>query len=245
VNLIFLGPPGAGKGTQAKRLEEERGWPQISTGDMLRAAIASASDLGRLAKGFMDRGDLVPDDVMLRIMEARFQEPDAAGGFVLDGFPRTIPQAEGLDAMLSRLGRKIDAVVAFDVSRDVLVRRLTGRWISKSGRIYHAEYHPPKVPGRDDVDGSPLFQRDDDKPETVNRRLDVYEVQTAPLVEYYRAHGVFCAVDGNQEYGAVDRSIRCILDLVAGERYEMDAMSTTVAPGESAAARRDASEGRA
>jgi adenylate kinase len=171
--------------------------------------------VGLQAKAFMDRGELVPDDVMLGVIEARFRQPNAERGFILDGFPRTLPQAEGLDALLARLGRRLNAVLAFEVPRDVLVRRLTGRWISKSGRIYHAEHHPPRIAGRDDIDGSPLIQRDDDKPETVNRRLDVYEAQTAPLIQYYRRRGVFHAIDGVQDVEAVAGQIRAVLDAAA------------------------------
>lgn len=191
MNLIFLGPSGAGKGTQARLLQEREGIPQISTGDMLRAAIAAETPLGRQARVYMDRGDLVPDDVMIVLVEDRLTQADTQRGFVLDGFPRTLAQAEALEAALQRRGRKIEAVIYFDVSDETVVRRLTGRRVCRpAGHIYHLEYHPPKVPARCDIDGSELYQREDDKPETVRRRLEVYRRQTEPLVEFYRRRGV-------------------------------------------------------
>jgi len=192
VNLVFLGPPGAGKGTQAQLLQQREGIPQISTGDILRAAAAAETPLGRRAKAFVDRGELVPDEVMIAIIEDRLKQPDARAGFVLDGFPRTLRQAVALDRLLAAAGRRLDAVVYFDVPDDAIVRRLTGRRVCRqASHIYHVEFSPPKVAGRCDLDGSELYQRDDDREETVRRRLEVYHGETEPLVEFYRARGIF------------------------------------------------------
>ncbi|MDR7417172.1 MAG: adenylate kinase [Armatimonadota bacterium] len=213
MNVVFLGPPGAGKGTQAARVSACYGIPHIATGDMLREAIARGTELGRLARSYVDRGELVPDEVMLRLVEERLREPDARGGFLLDGFPRTRPQAEGLDALLDRMGRRLDLVVFFRVPQETLLRRLGGRWICRAaGHVYHEDHHPPRVPGRCDLDGSELYQRPDDRPEAVARRLEVYERQTAPLVEYYRARGVFREVDGAAGLEEVTRRLCTILD---------------------------------
>jgi adenylate kinase len=183
VNLIFLGPPGAGKGTQAKVLEERFGYRQLSTGDMLRAHRRDGTTLGAEAQGYMDRGELVPDDLIIRMVEA-----DLAGNpaeVILDGFPRTVPQAQALDALLARLGRKAVAI-AFEVDRDVLTDRLTGRWTHPaSGRTYHVKHNPPAVHAVDDVTGEPLVQREDDKEETIRKRLAEYDAKTLPLIGYY------------------------------------------------------------
>jgi adenylate kinase len=182
VNLIFLGPPGAGKGTQAKALEERFGYRQISTGDILRANVRNGTPLGVEAKGYMDRGELVPDDLIIRMMDA---ELDQKGDVILDGFPRTVPQAEALDDLLARKHRSAVAVL-FDVDKNVLIDRLTGRWTHpSSGRVYHERNAPPKVAGIDDLSGEPLIQREDDKEETIRKRLSVYDEQTAPLIAYY------------------------------------------------------------
>ena len=191
MNLIFFGPPGAGKGTQAQLLQQREGIPQISTGDMLRAAIRARTPLGRRAQKFVDAGELVPDDVMIGIVQERLTQPDARRGFVLDGFPRTVTQAQALDRVLEASGRKIDVAVYFDLSDEVIVRRLAGRQVCKQGHIYHVEASPPKVPGRCDIDGSPLFQRDDDREQTVRRRLEVYHRETEPLTDLYRRRGIF------------------------------------------------------
>jgi len=182
VNLIFLGPPGAGKGTQAKVLEEKFGYRQISTGDILRRHVAESTPLGVEAKGYMTRGELVPDDLIIRMMDAELEKPSDV---ILDGFPRTVPQAEALDDLLARKKRKAVAVL-FDVDPEVLTDRLTGRWTHPaSGRTYHARNNPPKQAGIDDITGESLVQRPDDAEETVKKRLAVYEEQTAPLVAYY------------------------------------------------------------
>jgi adenylate kinase len=182
MNLIFLGPPGAGKGTQAKVLEERFGYRQVSTGDILRANRREKTPLGIEAQSYMDRGALVPDELIIRMMEPVL---DAAGNVILDGFPRTVAQAEALDDLLRRK-KKSAVAVLFDVDTDVLTDRLTGRWTHEaSGRTYHAVHNPPKVAGIDDLTGEPLIQRPDDKEETIRTRLAVYEDQTAPLIAYY------------------------------------------------------------
>lgn len=217
MNVIFLGPPGAGKGTQAQLLQQHEGIPQISTGDILRAAMTAQTPLGRRAKAYVDRGDLVPDDVMIEIVKERIGQPDAGRGFVLDGFPRTRRQARALDEVLTGAGRRIDVVVYFDIPDDVIVRRLTGRRVCRAAaHIYHIEFSPPKAAGRCDVDGSELFQRDDDREETVRRRLVVYHQQTEPLVEFYRRRGVFEVVrDGDIE--TVYRRLLEIIKARAGQ----------------------------
>ncbi len=183
MRLILLGGPGAGKGTQANVIKEKYGIPQISTGDMLRAAVKAGTDLGLKAKAYMDSGGLVPDEVIIGLVKERIQEPDCEKGFLFDGFPRTIPQA---DAM-KEAGVPIDAVVDIDVPDEEIIKRMSGRRAHlASGRTYHIVYNPPKVEGKDDVTGEPLVQRDDDKEETVKKRLDVYHQQTEPLIDYYK-----------------------------------------------------------
>ena len=183
MRLILLGGPGAGKGTQANYIKEKYEIPQISTGDMLRAAVKAGTDLGMKAKEYMDSGGLVPDEVIIGLVKERIQEADCAKGFLFDGFPRTIPQA---DAMKDA-GVAIDAVVEIDVPDDEIIKRMSGRRAHlASGRTYHIVYNPPKVEGKDDVTGEPLVQRDDDKEEVVKKRLDVYHAQTEPLVDYYK-----------------------------------------------------------
>jgi adenylate kinase len=183
MRLILLGGPGAGKGTQANYIKEKYQIPQISTGDMLRAAVKAGTELGLKAKGYMDSGGLVPDEVIIGLVKERIKEADCAKGFLFDGFPRTIPQA---DAM-KEAGVAIDAVVEIDVPDEEIVKRMSGRRAHlASGRTYHVIYNPPKVEGKDDVTGEPLVQRDDDKEEVVRKRLDVYHAQTEPLVNYYK-----------------------------------------------------------
>jgi adenylate kinase len=218
VNLIFLGANGAGKGTQAKLLQEREGIPQISTGDILRAAMTDVrSPVGEEARKYVDRGELVPDDVMIAIIKTRLAEPDAARGFVLDGFPRTIPQARALDEWLSSRGRSLDAAVYFEARRETIIRRLTGRRVCRAaGHIYHMEYHPPRVEGRCDVDGSELYQRDDDSEETVRHRLEVYDRQTQPLVEYYRAQGILETIDAEADIEQMYQRLMQILTARTG-----------------------------
>jgi adenylate kinase len=213
VRLLFLGPPGAGKGTQARELAREWGVPQVATGDMLREAMAAGTPLGREAKQYYDKGELVPDDVILRMVEERFRQPDAARGFILDGFPRTIAQADGLAAMLQQLGQKLDAVVYFDVPEPELVRRLTGRRLCRQCQTpYHVVSAPPRREGVCDKCGGELYQRVDDSEATVRTRLGVYERQTAPLLDYYRQRGLLRTVSGE---GAVE-TIRQALRAAAG-----------------------------
>jgi adenylate kinase len=183
MRLILLGGPGAGKGTQANYIKERYGIPQISTGDMLRAAVKAGTELGKKAKEYMDSGGLVPDDVIIGLVKERIKEPDCEKGFLFDGFPRTIPQA---DAM-KEAGVPIDAVVDIDVPDAEIIKRMSGRRVHlPSGRTYHVTFNPPKVEGKDDVTGEPLIQRDDDKEETVRKRLQVYHDQTEPLIDYYK-----------------------------------------------------------
>ena len=184
MRLILLGPPGAGKGTQAQFIREKFGIPQISTGDMLRAAIKAGTPLGREAKKVMDAGRLVSDDIIIGLVKERLKQPDCARGYLFDGFPRTIPQAEALKTE----GMALDYVLEIDVPDDEIITRMTGRRVHPgSGRVYHVKFNPPKAEGKDDHTGEPLIQRDDDKPETVKHRLEVYRKQTRPLVDYYKA----------------------------------------------------------
>lgn len=208
--LIFLGPPGAGKGTQAKVLEERYGHRQISTGDLLRAHRAKQTPLGIEAQGYMDRGELVPDDLIIRMMEAELAN---ARDVVVDGFPRTVAQAEAFDRMLAAKNLTATAVL-FNVEKSVLMERLTGRWTNpRTGRVYHEKFYPPKSAGIDDEDGGPLIQRDDDKAETIAKRLEVYEAQTAPLIAYYGDAGTLVKVDALAERDVVTKAI---VDAVPG-----------------------------
>lgn len=212
MNLVLLGPPGAGKGTQARLLHAREGIPQIATGDILRKAVEAATPLGKMAKDAIDRGELVPDDVMIGIIEERLKQPDVQHGFVLDGFPRTLPQARALDRVLRKQELGLDAAVYFSVRDTTILLRLTGRRVCRAaGHIYHEQYNPPKVPGICDIDGSPLYQRDDDREETVRHRLEVYKRETEPVVEYYRGHGVFETIDGEAE---LEETYHRLLDLV-------------------------------
>jgi adenylate kinase len=184
MRLILLGPPGAGKGTQATTICQHYGIPQISTGDMLRAAVKAGTPLGLAAKKVMDAGSLVSDDIIIGLVKERIAQPDCANGFLFDGFPRTIPQAEAM----KNAGVKLDAVLEIDVPDDAIIERMSGRRTHPaSGRTYHLKYNPPKVPDKDDVTGEPLIQREDDKEDTVRKRLEVYQNQTRPLVAYYSA----------------------------------------------------------
>lgn len=214
MRLIFLGPPGAGKGTQARLLTNQFGARHISTGDILREYAVAGNDLGIAAEGFMRRGELVPDELILKMIEAELER--SPNGFIMDGFPRTPAQARAFDALLARKGAALDAVVLFDVDRDTLVTRLTSRWTNPiTGKSYNAVTNPPPGPGMRDADGTELIQRDDDKAETVSRRLDVYQQQTEPLVEYYRRSGKLCTVNG---LAPVEDVTRQILAKVARER---------------------------
>lgn len=205
--IVMLGPPGAGKGTQAEILAQKLGLVHVSSGDLFRENLSNQTELGKLAQTYMSKGELVPDDVTIAMVKERLSRPDCAKGAVLDGFPRTPAQAEALNKILAELNGKVDLVPLISVPNDVLVERLSGRWMSKSGRVYHALYNPPKVKWVDDIDGTPLYQREDDKPETVQRRIDVYYEQTAPLIDYYRQAGLLVEIDGTQEIEKVTEDI--------------------------------------
>jgi len=212
LNLILFGPPGAGKGTQAERLKSDFQLPFISTGDMLRANVAQQTDLGKQAKGYMDAGDLVPDGLIVAMAAARLQEADAQDGFILDGFPRTIEQAQALDAQLGALGRRVTAALLIDVPDEEVIRRLSGRRVCvKSGHNYHVEFDPPKREGVCDQDGSRLVQRDDDKPDVIQNRLLVYHDKTKPLVDYYDQRGLLRRIDGTREPADVHGHIRAVI----------------------------------
>ncbi len=212
LNLILLGPPGAGKGTQAERLVEDFGLPYYATGDILRAAVKDGTELGKKAKEYMDRGDLVPDEVIRDVIVERIDSPEALDGFLLDGFPRTLPQAEALQEALEPLGRRPTAVLYIEADDDEVVRRLSGRRVNpKTGRVYHVEFDPPKNEGFDDIDGTKLVQRDDDREETIKHRLEVFHDQTEPLVDYYERQGLLRRFDGSRSPDEVHQHIRATL----------------------------------
>ncbi len=209
MRLIFLGPPGAGKGTQARELARQWGVPQIATGDMLREAIAARTALGMEAKRYYDRGELVPDDVIVCLIGERLRAADAAKGFILDGFPRTIPQAEALDRLLKELGPSLDGVIYFDVGEPELVRRLTGRRVCRTcGTTFHVMSAPPKRAGVCDRCGGELYQRVDDTEDTVRHRLGVYERQTSPLLAYYEGRGLLTRIAADGPIDEVRAAIR-------------------------------------
>jgi adenylate kinase len=215
--IIFLGPPGAGKGTQSKLVAQRYNVPHLSTGDMLRDAVTRGTELGQMAKPIMERGELVPDDIVMGMVEERLSRPDAARGFIFDGFPRTIPQAEQLDAILKRRGFAKPIVVEFHVSPDVLLHRVAGRWTcSVGGETYNVFERPPKVPGICDNDGGKLVQRTDDQADVVKERLAAYERQTKPLADYYRSHGVLEVVDGTAGVEEVSRALAEIFKRAEG-----------------------------
>jgi adenylate kinase len=221
LNLILFGPPGAGKGTQAERLRQDFALPYIATGDMLRANVKGGTELGKKAKGFMDAGDLVPDDLIIEMIRERMEEADAQDGFLLDGFPRTVHQADALGAMLDKLHRRITAVLLIDANDEEVIRRLAGRRMCvKGGHNYHVEFDPPKNEGICDQDGSRLIQRDDDKPEVIERRLAVYHEKTKPLVDYYDVQGLLRRIDGTRPPADVHDHIRAV---IATLRLEEDA----------------------
>lgn len=200
MNIVLMGLPGAGKGTQADKIIEKYDIPHISTGDMFRAAMKEETELGLKAKSFMDKGELVPDEVTIGIVRERLSKPDCKEGFLLDGFPRTVPQAEALESLLADMGRRVEHVVNIQVDRDELVTRLTGRRICQlCGATYHVVFNPPKVEGVCDRDGGSLYQREDDNPETVSNRLEVNIQQTQPLLDFYASKGVLANINGQQD----------------------------------------------
>ena len=213
MNIILMGLPGAGKGTQASEIVKKFPIPHISTGDMFRKAIKDETDLGKEAKSYMDRGELVPDEVTVGIVKERISEDDAKKGFLLDGFPRTIDQAESLSQIMSELDREIDAVINIEVPEEELMNRLTGRRIcEKCGTTYHLVFNPPKVDGICDIDGGKLYQREDDNPETVSNRLSVDVKQSKPILEYYNNKGVLKNIDGSKDIDEVTNDVIDILD---------------------------------
>ncbi len=208
--LVFLGPPGAGKGTQAKKLAEDKGFVHISTGDILRDAVRKGTPLGKKAKEYMERGELVPDDLMVALIEEVFPE---GKGVVIDGFPRTVPQAEALDRMLSKRGIRVDRAVLFDISDEEVITRLTGRRSCPNcGAVYHMKFNPPKRDEVCDVCGTKLLQREDDREEVVRRRLKVYREQTAPLVDYYRSKGILITLDASRPIEEVYQDLKRLVD---------------------------------
>ena len=212
MNIVLMGLPGAGKGTQADKIVEKYGIPHISTGDMFRAAIEEGTELGVKAKSFMDQGALVPDEVTIGIVRERLSKPDCDEGFLLDGFPRTVPQAEALDALLKDLGKSIEYVLDIEVDTDELVARLSGRRICKvCGTSYHLIFNPPKVEDVCDKDGGELYQRADDNPDTVMNRLEVNMNQTAPLLDFYGEKGVLTKINGQQDINLVFKDLDAIL----------------------------------
>jgi len=205
--IVMLGPPGAGKGTQAKQLAQALDLVHVSTGDLFRENLKNETELGQLAQSYMNKGELVPDDVTIRMVEERLSRPDCDQGAVLDGFPRTPAQADALEGLLAKFDAGVKVVPYIKVPDEVLIERLSGRWMSTAGRVYHALYNPPMVKWIDDLDGSKLYQREDDKPETVRHRIEVYREQTSPLIDYYRQKGLLVEIDGTQAIDDVTKDL--------------------------------------
>jgi adenylate kinase len=221
LNLVLLGPPGSGKGTQGERLQEDLRLPYYATGDILRAAVRDETELGRTAKEYMDRGDLVPDEVIVGVIAERIDSEEALDGFILDGFPRTTPQAEALDAKLEELGRGVTAVLLIDVSDEEVVRRLGGRRTCvANGHVFHVEFNPPRNEGACDLDGSELIVRDDDKPEVIRKRLETYHEKTEPLVAYYDDRSLLRRIDGERPPEEVSEEIRRTMATMRMEQDE-------------------------
>lgn len=211
--IVMLGPPGVGKGTQAKILSEKTGLAHISSGDLFRENLKNQTELGKLAQTYMTKGDLVPDDVTVAMIKDRLTRPDCAAGAILDGFPRTPAQAEALEAMLKDFNGQVDGVPFVTAGEDILINRLTGRWTCQAeGHVFNEKTNPPKVAGKCDFDGSDLYQRDDDKVETVKNRIKVYFNQTAPLISYYRDHGKLVEIDGTQSIDQVTEDLLAALE---------------------------------
>jgi adenylate kinase len=223
LNLILLGPPGSGKGTQGESLQDDLRLPYYATGDILRTAIKEGTEIGAKAKEYMDRGDLVPDDVIIGVIAERVQGEEAGDGFILDGFPRTVPQAEALEDEIEKLGRKMTAAILIEVPEEEIVRRLSGRrTCEQGGHVFHVDFNPPKQEGVCDVDGSKLIVRDDDKPEVVQQRLSQYREKTEPLIDYYEDLGILQKVDGTETPENVAEQIRGLLaTLKREEEMEM------------------------
>lgn len=215
MRIVLLGAPGAGKGTQAKKLIEKYKIPQISTGDLLRKQVAEGTPLGKEAKSYMDRGELVPDKVVLGMVQERIKEPDCSNGFILDGFPRNTAQAEALDKMLSAAGKPLQAALSVDVPAEDLMKRLTGRRTCRvCGQMYNIYFSPSKKEGKCDKDGGELYQRDDDREETIRKRLQVYESQTAPLINYYSARGLVRRVAGTGPIDEIFKKVTAELEKI-------------------------------
>ena len=211
--IVMLGPPGVGKGTQAKILSEKTGLAHISSGDLFRENIKNQTELGKLAQTYMTKGELVPDDVTVAMIKDRITRPDCQAGAILDGFPRTPAQAEALEMMLRAFHGQVDVVPFVTAGQDVLIERLTGRWTCRAeGHVFNEKTNPPKTPGKCDFDGSELYQRDDDKPETGKNRIKVYFEQTAPLISYYRDHGKLVEIDGTQSIDQVTEDLLAALE---------------------------------
>ena len=212
MKIILIGPPGGGKGTQAKILVDKFNIPQISTGDMLREHVKNNTTLGKKAKEFMTNGTLVPDELILNMMEKRFENKDCENGYILDGFPRTIPQAEGLEKLLNKINHKLTNVIVLEINDDIIVERMGGRRIHlASGRIYHVKYNPPKEYNKDDITNETLSIRDDDKEETVRDRLNIYHKSTSPLIEYYNEKNIVSKINGSKSIEEVSSKIIKIL----------------------------------
>jgi adenylate kinase len=210
--IVLLGPPGVGKGTQAKVIAETTGLQHISSGDLFRENIKNSTELGTLAQSFMTKGELVPDDVTIGMIRDRISRPDCKAGALLDGFPRTTPQADALEKLLAEFDGKVNYVPYITATEAILIERLSGRWTCKAqGHVFHEKYNPPKQSGKCDMDGSELYQRDDDKSETVTRRIQVYFAQTAPLIAYYRERGLLSEINGAQPIEKVTADLLAVL----------------------------------
>jgi len=212
MNLILFGPPGAGKGTQAKKLVDFYGIPQISTGDILRANVGKGTELGFVAKAYMDKGELVPDEVLIGIIKNRLKEPDCKRGFILDGYPRTVSQADALEVILDEIDKLLNVVLNLEVPNKKLIKRISGRLICRNcGASYHRIFNQPKKEGICDICGDEVYQRSDDKEESVQNRLNVYKMQTQPLIDYYLKKGILVTLDGNKDIDEVLEDIKAVL----------------------------------